>query len=132
MSAPNCRKAFTRMPMGRCFMRSVPVRIVAHGSSFLLRGVTARKAVIKRMAVPAAPISITSGISRRARIITSVSSQSERFCGSCAEASADNDGVIPLSAWMISARFDMLFEAGSCTSARMVSGAWIVYSMLQK
>ena len=31
MSAPNCRKAFTSTPMGRCFILSVPVRVCSPG-----------------------------------------------------------------------------------------------------
>ena len=61
--------------MGRCFILSVPVMVC-------VPGVTARKAVMKRIAVPPALMSIVSGMFHRAFTITSVSSQSDRCSGS--------------------------------------------------
>ena len=115
MSAPSCRSASTRILMGRCFMRSVPV------SRWLPLSVAARKAVMNRMAVPAAWMSMVSGMSFSALTMTSVSSQSLRLSGS---------SVPPDNAQMMSARFDILFEAGSATVARSLSGLLIVFVVI--
>ena len=72
---------------------------------------------MKRMAVPAALMSISAGMSCKARIITSVSSQSERFRGSMPP---------PESAWMIRARLLILLEAGSWMLARRLLGGVMV------
>ena len=74
MSAPSLLSASTRIWMGRFFILSVPVMTC-------VPGVTARKAVMNRIAVPAAFMSIVSGMYLRASMITSVSSQSERLSG---------------------------------------------------
>ena len=66
-------------------------------------------------------MSISYGRRCIASIITSVSSHTERFCGSM----SPHD-----SAWMISARLLMLFEAGSAIVALIVWGAVIVYCMV--
>ena len=73
-SAPKVRRAFTRMLMGRCCMRWVPVRMC-------VPSLTARKAVRKRMAVPAAMMSMMGGSCCKACTMTRVSSQSDRFPG---------------------------------------------------
>lgn len=105
MRAPNARRASTRIRIGRCFMRSVPVMTC-------VPCVTDRNAVRNRMAVPAAMISITGVISCKARIMTRVSSQSERFSGW---------NPLPASAFIMSARLQILLEEGSwmrvCISA---------------
>ncbi len=74
MSAPRYLSASTRMPMGRFCIRSVPVMVCSPS-------VAARKAVMKRMAVPAALMSMTSGMCCNALMMTSVSSQSLRLLG---------------------------------------------------
>jgi len=56
ISAPKYLRASTSMPIGRCLIRSVPV-ITCSPS------VTERYAVMKRIAVPAAFMSIVSGMS---------------------------------------------------------------------
>lgn len=76
---------------------------------------------MKRMAVPAALILISSGIVRSASMITDVSSQSLRFSGSV---------LPPLSAWIISARFDMLFDAGRSTVMSSRLGAVSLYCFI--
>ena len=48
ISAPRLRKAFTSTSIGRCFIRSVPVMTCSSPS------VTESRAVVKRIAVPAA------------------------------------------------------------------------------
>ena len=70
------------------------------------------------MAVPAAFMSISSGLSFSAFIITSVSSQSERFSGMV---------FPPASALMMRARLLMLFEAGSFTVQFSAAGAVMIY-----
>ena len=73
---------------------------------------------MKRIDVPAALMSMTSGMSRSASMITSVSSQSLRLSGRiCA----------PISALMMSERLDMLFEAGSFTVSLRFLGLVTLY-----
>lgn len=95
-------------------MRSVPVITCSPGC-------VARNAVRNRIAVPAPLMSISYGRRCIASIITSVSSQTERFCGSM----SPHD-----SACMISARLLMLFDAGRAIVALIVWGAVIVYCMM--
>ena len=92
--------------MGLWSIRSVPVMVCTPG-------VTARKAVMNLIAVPAAFMSITSGMSFSAFTMTSVSSQSDRFSGI---------GPPPASACMMSALLLMLFDAGSVIVALSFSG----------
>ena len=73
------------------------------------------------MAVPAAPMSITPGMSRRAAAITRVSSQSDRLAGSI---------VLPASAWIMSARLQMLLDAGRFMVVSIRLGACIVYCIV--
>ncbi len=73
---------------------------------------------MKRMAVPAAMMSITSGVFSKAAITTEVSSQSERLPGRM---------LPPERAWMTSARLLMLFDAGRFIVARNDFGAMILY-----
>ena len=111
MSAPNSRRALTSTWMGRCFIRSVPVMM-------RLPGVTERYAVRNRMAVPAAMMSMVSpALACKARIMTCVSSQSDKFSGW--------SSPFP-KALMMSARLLMLFEAGNWMVARMLSGGVIL------
>ena len=114
MSAPSFLSASTSTVIGRCFIRSVPVMVCCPS-------VVLSRAVRKRMAVPAAPMSITSGILLRAARITSVSSQCDRFSGVVAP---------PERAWIIKARLLMLFEAGRLMSASTLFGAVMRYVML--
>ena len=107
MSAPSRVRASTSTPMGRWRMRSVPVMTCSPS-------VEARKAVVKRIAVPAALIFISYGMSRRAATMTSVSSHLLRFSGRCA---------LSASALMASARLLMLFEAGRFISQLICFGA---------
>ena len=73
-----------------------------------------RYAVRKRIAVPAAMMSMVSLFSASALIITNVSSQSDRLHG----------GVVPrASALMMSARLLILLEAGSCIVDFTTEGA---------
>ena len=74
--APNFRRPSTRILIGLCCMRSVPVSVCVSPAF------SDKYAVMNRMAVPAALISIISGISFKAFTITSVSSQLERLLGS--------------------------------------------------
>ena len=112
--APRLRRASTRMPMGRCCIRGVPVRR-------RVPGVTLRQAVRKRIAVPAAPMSTVSDGCSRARITTRVSSQSLRFSGRVPP---------PDKAWRMRTRLLMLFEAGNSMAACKVSGAWRIYCIV--
>lgn len=114
-AAPSRHRASTRMPMGRWRIRSVPVMVC-------VPGVMLRYAVRNRIAVPAAMMSITSGIVLNARSMTCVSSQSERFLtsGTClAQFRA-------ASVWMTSARLLILLLAGSCACTRSLSGGYIM------
>ena len=78
---------------------------------------------MKRMAVPAAFMSMVSGMSRSASNITSVSSQSDRLSGIM---------PFPASAFIMSARLLMLFEAGRSIVALIVSGALRIYCIVRK
>ena len=74
------------------------------------------------MAVPAALMSMVSGMWRSASMITVVSSQSLRLLGRV---------VPPDSEYIISARFDMLFDAGNLTSVFSRAGAVIWYFFIR-
>ena len=97
--APSCRKASTKTPMGRFFIRSLPVMTC-------VPSLTANNAVEKRIAVPAAPISMVSGRFFSHACITRVSSQSLTFSTVPSQ---------PASALMVNARLLILFEEGSTT-----------------
>ena len=73
------------------------------------------------MAVPAAFMSITSGMSHRAFFITSVSSHSDRL----PRVSVPED-----RACMIRARLLILFDAGRIISLSILSGAVIIYCIM--
>lgn len=117
MSAPRLRKASTRMRMGRCCMRAVPVRRCCSS------GCTAKKAVRKRMAVPAAPMSTTSPRERSPSTITRVSSQSDRLPMSA---------FPPAKASRTSARLQILFEAGRLMRQSICEGAVILSCILNE
>src|SRR6056297_2429473 len=95
--APKSLNIPTRIFIGRCFIRSLPVNILSPG-------VMDKKAVRKRMAVPAAPISIN-GWDKwlSAFIITLVSLLVERWC--ILKCSLQ-------SALLINNLFEILFDAG--------------------
>ena len=113
MFAPRRRRAFTSTPIGRWHIRSVPVMTCVPGR-------TERKAVMKRIAVPAALISMTSGMSVRAFTITSVSSQSDRLQGITSP---------PARALMTRARLLMLLDDGKSISPTICLGAVSSYCM---
>ena len=117
ISAPRCRSASTSVFIGLCFMRSVPV------STWLCPGRMLRYAVMNLMAVPAALMFISSGISLRAETITSVSSQLERFSGKRI-AFPDISAAMAL---ITSALLLMLFDAGRVISVFMLFGALTIY-----
>ena len=73
------------------------------------------------MAVPAAIISISYGLLASARVITRVSSQSERFCGSW---------LPPANALITKALLLILFDAGNTMSASICCGAVIMYFII--
>ena len=98
-------------------MRSVPV------STWLCPGRMLRYAVMNLMAVPAALMFISSGISLRAETITSVSSQLERFSGKRI-AFPDISAAMAL---ITSALLLMLFDAGRVISVFMLFGALTIY-----
>ena len=72
------------------------------------------------MAVPAAMMSMVWGIRLRARVITCVSSQSERFFTSGCSSAA----FLPANACMMSARLLILLLAGICASVLSFSGGY--------
>ena len=76
---------------------------------------------MKRMAVPAALMSMVSGMLVRASTMTDVSSQSLRLSGS---------SLLPASAQMMSALFDMLFDGGKVMLACSSAGGWMVYVVI--
>ena len=97
--------------MGLFFILSVPVMTCSPS-------VVARYAVMNLMAVPAAFMSIVSGLSFRAFTITSVSSQSDRLSGMI---------PLPASALIIRALLLMLFDAGNFTVQSSAAGAVMMY-----
>ena len=120
MSAPSWRNASTSLPMGRSCMRREPV-------SRRVPGVMASSAVTKRMAVPAAPMSMLEGdagegqpllrscdIVASARSMADVSSQSETL--------DSRPTLPPLKAVSNKARLLMLLLEGRVTSAERFSG----------
>src|SRR5690554_753430 len=97
--------------MGRSCILFDPLRV--HSPS-----IPAKKAVRKRMAVPAAFTSKTFELELNASMMTWVSSQSDRFVIGL---------VLKLNALRIRARLLILFEAGNVTAARIASGGKTVY-----
>jgi hypothetical protein len=87
---------------------------------------------MNRMAVPAALILISSGISLKALTMTAVSSQSLRLSGSEPFPSFDWEAMArpPAKAQMTKARLETLFEAGSFMVAFKVGGDASVYCFI--
>ncbi len=111
ISAPNTISVSTRGWMGRSCIRLLPLMI--HSPS-----IPARKAVRKRMAVPAPFTSNRFESELNESMITCVSSQSDR---------AWIGVVLRLNAFRIRALLLMLFDAGRCTVVRTLSGGLIRY-----
>ena len=112
ISAPNCRRASTSTPMGRCSIRSDPVSTRSPGR-------VAKRAVRKRMAVPAPWMSMVERKPMSPRRITMVSSASLRLCKltGCGK-----------HALIVSRRLERLFEAGSTTVPRSSGKSRKVFS----